>query len=190
MPGLTTVLTLKMGQDRLASFDSNYAGTQLFVNYGGCDQGGCIPPAKVTVMPVTGGTQKTILDSTKYDVTMVRSIDQHQLLLIMHNELSRVAGPDTSDKSHNGLWIMNTDGTDLRRLMTDNNQVISALNYTSQYPWSNVSHDDTMYAVQITDTHTSPPDNEVAFGQLAGGTPTVFDSAFGIQLDTVGWTTM
>jgi hypothetical protein len=47
-----------------------------------------------------------------------------------------------------------------------------------------------MYAVQITDTHTSPPDNDLIFGQLAGGTPTVFDSAFGIQLDTAGWTIM
>ncbi|HEU5230810.1 MAG TPA: hypothetical protein VFU49_23510 [Ktedonobacteraceae bacterium] len=40
----------------------------------------------------------------------VRAINQHQLLLVIKNEVPNVTGIPPADRTRNGLWIMNTDG--------------------------------------------------------------------------------
>jgi len=55
----------------------------------------------------------------------------------------------TGDTSHNGLWKMNLDGTGLTHLTTAGTGQMSSLNGTSQFPWSNISRDGSMYALEI-----------------------------------------
>ncbi len=89
---------------------------------------------------------------------------------------------------------MNTDGTGLRRLTADGTNESSGLNSFSQYPWSNVSRDGSMYALQIIKV-LNPGTNNISYtllvGILNGGTPlTIASIADGTTLDMVGWTTM
>ena len=169
-------------------FDSSYNGSQLFVDYGLCGQGGCYPPGRIVVKPASGGTETTILNSPKYDTTGVRSITASTLLVEISN--SAVFGQQV-DMSHNGLWKMNADGTGLTGLYIDQSHESSNLNSFSQYPWSNVSRDDTMYALQVINTQGKTPAFALRVGSLNGGPTTTFaSSADGSDLSVAGWTTM
>ena len=169
-------------------FDSSYNGSQLFVDYGLCGQGGCYPPGRIVVKPASGGTETTILNSPKYDTTGVRSITASTLLVEISN--SAVFGQQV-DMSHNGLWKMNADGTGLTGLYIDQSHESSNLNSFSQYPWSNVSRDDTMYALQVINTQGKTPAFALRVGSLNGGPITTFaSSADGSDLSVAGWTTM
>ena len=178
---LTTIVSHKFFGD----FDSSYDGARLFVNYGFCGQGGCIPPGLITVQPATGGTQTTILNSPQYDTTAVRAVTAKTLLVVINN--TQIVNTN-ADQSHNGLWEMNTDGSGLKRLTTDAAHQGSALNNFSQYPWSNVSRDGSMYALQ---QYGGNSNVSLLYGSLNSGNPTSFASiADGTQLSIVGWTTM
>jgi len=88
----------------------------------------------------------------------------------------------------NGLWRMNTDGTHLQRLTTDSTNSQSLCQFT-QYAWSNVSRDGSMYAVQGFD----PQKNEytLSTGSMNGGPINTFaDISDGTQLFLAGWTNM
>jgi len=59
----------------------------------------------------------------------------------------------------------------------------------NQYPWSNVSRNGSLFALQ----HNSADFKTVSllYGSLNGGSPTTFASVSdGTQLQIVGWTTM
>ena len=73
----------------------------------------------------------------------------------------------------NGLWKMNTNGTGIARLITNQAGQFSGLNNFSQFPWSNVSRNGSMYAVQVTGNQIQA----LQVGSLAGGAPTTFDVA-------------
>jgi hypothetical protein len=94
----------------------------------------------------------------------------------------------TSDRSHNGLWKMKPDGSGLTRLISDAPHAGSNLNAATQFPWSNVSRDQRLYALQtISDSHVFT----LAYGSLSGGTPTVFASlGDGTAMEIAGWTLM
>jgi len=184
MSDLITVVSNKTFGD----FDSSYDGSHLFVDYGYCTQGGCVPPGKITVQSATGGPETTIFDSPQNDTTTVRAVTAHTLLMVIHNASFTNQHVDQSD---NGLWAINTDGSDPRRMSTDNANQWSELNYFSQFPWSNVSRDSSMFAFQQNRTQGN---NSVSllYGSLNGGpAPTAFASlADGTALNLVGWTTM
>jgi eukaryotic-like serine/threonine-protein kinase len=172
--------------------DSSYNGSSLFIS--GCNasdpragnnvQG----PSSLVVEPATGGSQHSILNSPKMAITSVRAISKTTLLLVVNNQ-----GTNT-DTSQNGLWKINTDGTGLTRLAIVGAGVSSVgnmnLNPYTQYPWSNISRDGSMYALQI--NHTSgQPTTSLVYGSISGGSQTVFaDIGAGTQLAIVGWTTL
>jgi len=113
---------------------------------------------------------------------MVRAVTRNTLLFVVDNLAfdSRV----TVDKSHNGLWKINTDGSGLTQLAS-----AGSLNRASQFPWSNMSRDATLYSFQGFDGKTI----SLEFGSLSGGATTTFASiAAGSNADLgiVGWTTM
>lgn len=168
-------------------FDSSYDGRHLFVDYGYCGQGGCLPPSHITVQPATGGAQTTILNEPNYDVTTVRAVSAVTLLVIINNNQAGGGG----DSSRNGLWKVHPDGTNMTRLTTDSSIQFSSLNSFSQYPWSNVARDNQFYATQVlTNSHGSLT-YTLEYGNVLGGAPTQIASIGGnTTLALAGWTTM
>ena len=121
-------------------------------------------------------------------ITTVRSISQTTLLLLINNN-----GLGTNvDSSQNGLWKVKTDGNGLTRLTTSGAGVSGGptlLCQFTQYPWSNVSRDGSMFAIQQNTANGQT--QSLLFGSISGGTPTTFASISGeTQLSIVGWTTI
>ncbi|MGH2494667.1 MAG: TolB family protein [Ktedonobacteraceae bacterium] len=107
-----------VAQGTFNDFDSAPDGSQLFINAGGCLGGSCPSPSTITAMPITGGTGHTIFTSSTQSVVQVRSIGGGKLLWIVN----------WSPSGGNGLWIMNTDGTNMRHLDTSDALLTVRLN--------------------------------------------------------------
>ena len=174
--------------------DSSYNGTQLFTsqcttapNPGGPGIGSQNGPSTISTRPATGGSSQNIFTSQNMAITAIRSISKTTLLLLVNNN-----GTGTNvDTSHNGLWKVNTDGTGLIQLSTGGAGVSggpSILCPYSQYPWSNVSRDGSMFALQHNSENGQT--QSLLVDSMNGGTPTTFASISGTQLSIVGWTTM
>ncbi len=175
--------------------DSSYNGTQLYTaecttdpNPKGPGIGDQRGPSMINVRPATGGSSHTFFTNANMAITAVRAINKTTLLFLVEN-MSFVGSTDTSN---NGLWKVNTDGTGLTRLTSDGAGVSggpSNFSMFSQYPWSNVSRDGNLYALQHNSSNGKT--QSLLFGSLNGGTPTTFASiSDGTQLSIVGWTTM
>jgi len=185
---LVTVVNRQPGQ--FQDFDSSYDGAHVFVAHSPCAYE-CSGPGDITVQPALGGIERTIYSSQVYSVVKVRAVTQKTLLFLVGN--SGFPNQNSGDLSHNGLWMIHTDSTGLTRLTTDSANLYTHLNADSQYPWSNVSRDGNLYAVeQQTSQKSGNPDTEMLFfGSLNGGTPTRFaTTSGGTSLSIVGWTTM
>lgn len=177
--------------------DSSYDGTQLFTsqctttpNPSGPGIGAQRGPSTISVRSATGGTAHTIFTSSTMAITSVRAISKTTLLLIVNNN-----GTGTNvDTSHNGLWKINVDGTGLTQLASAGAGVSGGPGFLSpftQYPWSNVSRDGGMFALEHDSGSGSSSVTSLLFGPIHGGTTTTFASiSAGTQLQIVGWTTM
>jgi len=169
---------------RCWDFDSNGDSTKLYVSQ--CTSGQPNGSGTISVQPATGGTQSTIFSSSTLAITSVRTVDlaSTTLLFTASNTGQGVSG----DTSQDGLWKVKTDGTGLTRLTTNGNGEVGILNQFSQYFWSNLSRDGSMYALQV--TNYSSNTYTLLFGSLKGGSPTNFASISGTQLEIAGWTTL
>ncbi len=175
--------------------DSNLNGTNLFTsqctttpNPKGPGIGSQSGPGTINIRPATGGAQQKIFTSQNMAITEVRSINQNTLLLLINNN-----GSGTNvDTSQNGLWRVNTNGSGLTRLTTNGAGVSGGPSFMcqfTQYPWSNVSRDGSMFAIQQNSANGQT--QSLLFGSLSGGRSTTFNSiAGGTQLSIVGWTIM
>ena len=175
--------------------DMNFNGTNLFTsqctttpNPSGPGIGSQSGPSTINVRPSTGGTQQKIFTSQNMAITAVRSISQTTLLLLINNN-----GLGTNvDTSQNGLWKVNTNGSGLIRLTTSGAGVSGGptlLCQFTQYLWSNVSRDGSIFAIQQNSANGQT--QSLLFGSLSGGTSTTFASiSDGTQLSIVGWTTI
>jgi hypothetical protein len=175
--------------------DSNFNGTNLFTsqcttapNPNGPGIGSQSGPGTINVQPATGGPQQKIFTDQNMAITAVRSISQNTLLLLINNN-----GTGTNvDTSQNGLWKVNTNGSGLRRLTTSGAGISGGptlLCQFTQYPWSNVSRDGSMFAIQQNTANGQI--QSLLFGSLSGGSSTTFASiSGGTQLSIVGWTIM
>lgn len=162
------------------SFDTSYDLTHLFLSTCAASQTqGFSGPSAITTQSVTGGSPQTIYSSTAQAVTMVRAVTPTTLLFMI--ETSK------NDTSQNGLWEVNTDGTSLTRLSTDTDGSQSLCPY-SQYAWSNLSRDGTLYALESYNQQKNT--YGMYYGSLSGGSPTQFAGIAGTQLFLVGWTTL
>jgi len=114
----------------------------------------------------------------------------NSLLLIIENQSP--GNDPTIDTSENGLWKMNTDGSGFTRLTTESPGYQSNFNRFTQYPWSNVSFDGTMYALQSTSNSSTDPITQLYYGSLSGGSPTsfAFAHANSEMVEVAGWTLM
>ncbi len=174
-------------------FDSSYDGSHLLISYGGCPQGGCSGPSSIATQTITGDRKQTIYNSQVYDVIAVRAIDRESLLFIIGNTFSSTGL--NVDRSHNGLWAINTDGSRLTRLISTSAQQYCYLNYNSQEPWSNVSRNGSMYVLQVNGFRNAPQglvETDTLFvGSLHSGQPRILASTNdGSQLVMAGWTVL
>jgi serine/threonine protein kinase len=177
------------GLQPCGSFDSSYDSTQLLVSSchlgpaAGGSQNVPVGPTTITSEGVTGGPTKTI-QTLDHAVTMLRAISPTTLLLLIENA--------NGDTSSNGLWKMNVDGTGLTQLSIDKNTVQSLCQF-SQYAWSNVSRDGSLYAFQeaISDAVTDQITYNMYYGSMNGSTqPYQFSGITGTQLLLAGWTSL
>jgi eukaryotic-like serine/threonine-protein kinase len=175
--------------------DSTFDGTKLFTSQcttapssNGPGIGSQIGPSTINLRPATGGTPQKIFTSQNMAITAVRSISKTSLLLLINNN----GTGSNVDTSQNGLWKVNTDGSGLTRLMSGGAGVSggpSLLCPYTQYPWSNVSRDGSMFALQHNSANGQT--ESLLFGSINGGSSTTFASiSDGTQLSIVGWTTM
>ena len=175
--------------------DSSFVGTRLFTsqctttpNPSGPGIASQLGPSKISARPATGGVPQNILTSQNMAITAIRSISKTMLLVLVNNNSTGT----NVDTSHNGLWKVNTDGTDLTQLASNGGGVSGGPSFLcpyTQYPWSNVSRDGSMFALQHNSVNGQT--QSLLFGSLNSGTTTVFASiSDGTQLSIVGWTTM
>jgi hypothetical protein len=139
-------------------------------------------PSAIISEPALGGSQTAVYTNPTFAIAMVRVISRTAMLLLIQNE-----GGDTS---HNGIWKMNLDGTGLTRQTTEGAGQMSSLNLMSQSPWSNVSRDGHLYALNFSSNQGTT--QALLIGSLAGTSASTFatvSSTVG-NVAIVGWTTM
>lgn len=172
-------LTTVYDGSSFSSFDSSYNGKKLYISTCACGYGNT-GPSTISVGPATGGHGKIFYASAKYAITQVRAVTPTALLFTIFNA---PFNGSTVDTTHNGLWELRTDGTGLTRLAKGS----AVLNSDSQFPWSNVSRNGSLYSVLVFDSQT-----RLLVGSLSGGTPTKVAIVLSshVSLGTVGWTRM
>ncbi len=180
-------------------FDSDYHATKLItssctLSFPAGSTGSRIQqgPSSITVQSITGGSAHATFTTPMVAITQVRLLgySSSSLLLIMENQND---GATVSvDTSQNGLWKMNTDGSGLTRLTTEAAGKESNFNRFTQYPWSNVSLDGSLYALQVSDAFGEGGITNLFFGSVSGGAPTSFAFAnLGFEMvEVAGWTMM
>lgn len=180
---------LQVNQDAFCwQNDSSYDATSLYISQctGGDPRGGITQgPSTIVVEPPTGGTPRTIYSTATLAITNIRSIT--------NTELFYITGNTSGDKSHNGLWKINADGTG-NTFLTSTGGIgtnpILGLNPFTQFPWSNFSRDGSMYSLEAVTVQNGNVINTLLVGSLNGGNPTSFASISGTELSIVGWTMM
>ncbi len=161
-------------------FDTSYDVKRLYTSTctGSVQASGVNGPSTLAVLPAGGGANGIIFSSPTLAITSVRAISPTTLLFMVDNTVG--------DTSQNGLWSINTDGSNLLRLSKDVENAQSLCPF-SQFIWSNVSRDNNYYALQ-----SNRPDSKeyrMYYGLLTGGNPMMFaDISDGTQLYLVGWT--
>ena len=163
------------------SLDSSFNAKQLFVSY-------CLTAASpfdttISVGSATGGTQKTIYhQAPEVCAQQLRAVTPQTLLLVVET-----FNPRTNTHT-NQLWRMKPDGSGRSVLFAlPQNGTTYSMNVYTQFPWSNLSRDGSMYALQTINPNTTL--KTLVFGSLKGGNPTQFAFTFRGAADIVGWTT-
>jgi len=150
------------------SIDPSRDGSQLFKSefyFDHCTdscKSGPAGPSSITVEAATGGTPQTIYNDPLYAVSNLRVVSDKMLLVVLHSA--------RGDGARNGLWKMNSDGsnmTELTPLNKLNGSTITWLNTFTQSPWADISRDGSLYTVMRTQA-----EQELDFGSLNGGNTT------------------
>src|SRR6266568_2476891 len=162
-------------------FDSSFDGNILFTSQcsapsvGSPGPGPTHGPSVITVHPPAGGSSYTyIYVSQSLAFSTVRAVTSSTMLFLVANT--------SGDTSHNGLWRVETDGSNPLRLTSTPGSINSQLNQFNQFPWSNVSRDSQRYALQIVNSTSSGTTYTLEYSSLSGGSPVVFASITGTQL--------
>ena len=162
------------------SLDSSYNAKQLFVSY--CLLAAAPFDTTISAGPATGGTQKTIYhQASEICVQQLRAVTPQTLLLVVETY-----NPRTNTYT-NQLWKMKPDGSGQFILFAlPKNDTAYIMNVYTQFPWSNLSRDGSIYALQTINPNISL--QTLVFGSLKGGNPTQFAYTYRGSVDIVGWT--
>jgi serine/threonine protein kinase len=166
-------------------FDSSYDGQTLFITQ--CMPGTPTGTSTLSMQPATGGALSTIMNSTTLAIDAIRVIDPagNKLLALASNSDQGTAGSEQKD----GLYVIQTNGSGSPlRLTSTPAHTRASLNVFSQYFWSNLSRNTTMYALETVKASGNGSEYMLSYGQVSGGTPSTFtdDNQY---MAIVGWTT-
>ena len=137
----------------------------------------------ISVGPATGATQKTIYhQAPTICVQQLRAVTPQTLLMTVESVNLQ------NNAYYNQLWKMKPDGSG-RTVLFDlpQNATWFHMNAYTQFPWSNVSRDGSMYTLQTSNQTTTL--QTLVFGSMKGGNPTQFAYVTRGSVDIVGWTT-
>lgn len=183
---LQPVMSYQVRYD-LVSIDSSYDGTQLFKS--DCLIVSSPFDSTITVGPVTGGTQKTIYHGANtICLQAMRVVNRSTLLLVTQINVNINTGASTYQ-----VWSLRPDGTG-QRVLADlpaspqGTYTAYLLNRFTQFPWSNVSRDNSLYALEMYTPDTTH--STLYVGALGGGKLTSFADVSRGRVDVVGWTTL
>jgi hypothetical protein len=162
-------------------FDVSPDRTQLLLSQ--CSEqlaGESTGPSTITSQPAAGGSPHVIYSNPTLAISTIRMISNTTLLLIVNNNIG--------DRSQNGLWKINNDGSN--RTLLESTSSLSSLNL-SREP---VSRDGSLYSCVKRDFEPSGAlvSTSLVFGSLNGGGLTTFATLGPDQgsLVLVGWTTI
>lgn len=165
------------------SLDSSFDAKKLFVGYCLLVSANSPFDTTISVGPATGGTQKIIYhQAPSICVQQLRAVTPQTLLMTVESYNSR------TNSYNNQLWTMKPDGSG-RTVLFDlpKNGTTYHMNVYTQFPWSNVSRDGSMYTLLTANQNTTL--QTLVFGSLKGGKPTQFAYTSRGSVDIVGWTT-
>lgn len=162
---LQTVLGVS---DTAWDFDSSYDASKLFVVYYDPTVGRSGPGTfcQIHSESIEGTHGSLIFNSSTLVVSSLRVEGYGSSSLLL-----QVNARSSPADQNNGIWKINTNGTGLKRLTN----LPGAFNQFTQYPWSNVSRDDSFYL-----------DGDV-FGSISGGPTSQYTNEASFP---VGWTTI
>jgi eukaryotic-like serine/threonine-protein kinase len=154
--------------DSILDFDSSYDASTLFISsyfhQGPTNQ--CL----ISSNGINSNTGLKFIKCATLPVNGLRMIDKSSSRLLLAVNDGNFKNPK------NGLWKINTDGTNLIQLTNFHYGLSDTLCPFTQYSWSNFSRDGSFYT------------DYTSFGSLNGGPLTPYTTNFNIRL--VGWTTM
>lgn len=164
-------------------FDSSVDGTTLFTCQYVFNMPMAAGPSTIEAQPALGGQARAIYRTADYAITSLRVATRTSLLFTIHN-----SGVSNVDRSHNGLWAINTNGSGLIRLLSETNDELTLFPASTQYVWSSISRNGNLYAAKV--AHTTGPHAPAALliGSLSGGTPTTVATGSTGTLEVAGWT--
>lgn len=163
------------------SLDSSFDATKLFLGECQTPENSRVSFSNIFVEPAAGGAQHMIYHDPKRCLNTLRVVTSTTLLFT-----------DTAPGGNFGigeLWKIKPDGSGLTRLFDNGGaHTVVELNTFTQFPWSNVSRDGKMYAL---DTHNPMGgEQDLLIGSLSGEKPKVFAFTTPGLVAVVGWTTM
>lgn len=166
-------------------FDSSFDGKTLYTSQ--CTASSSVPGPGADTFTGPGVISAYAAGSqTSYSYVYVNQGQAFTAVrAITSNTLLFTVGSTKGDLSQNGLWKVGTNGSNPLHLAPS-----GSFNQFTQFPWSNVSRDNSKYALQIVSSSASNTTYTLEFGSLSGGAPTVFASITNTRLALVGWTTM
>ena len=170
------------------NFDSSFDGKTIFYNL--CTPGSPEGSSTVTSLPVGSTAASPVFSSSTLAINSVRVFDRTNAFLLA--TASNIGQGVSGDRSKDGLYKISTDGSNNFIPLTQTiNGLSPNFNLYSQYFWSNVSRDGSLYALEESGTQGSNFRYVLLYGSMNGGaTHTFADIADGTQLEIAGWTTM
>ncbi len=170
------------------NFDSSFDGKTIFYNQ--CTPGNPEGSSTVASQPANGSSASQVFSSSTLAITAVRVFDNTNafLLATASNTFMGVG----ADRSKDGLYKIATDGSNNAILLVQaGNGLSPTLNLYSQYYWSNVSRDRSLYALEENGSQGANFRYAILYGSMNGGAPnSIADISDGTELEVTGWTNM
>lgn len=172
---LQLLATVGTQQNICWDFDSSFDGKTVYIDQ--CNSTPSGSSSTVEAQQTIGSAAPTtVFSNSTLGFTSVRVFEKSDAFIL---------AATTTD-----LYKITVDGTNTAVPLTSVNQGTVGLNRYSQYFWSNVSRDDSLYALES----YAPGQNTaytLLYGSMNGGAAQSFATiSDGTELEIVGWTTM
>ena len=177
---LLRVINTNTQERPIVSISNSIDNDMLFVNYCAARPDGSLYNCRITLQPAKS-SQVIYTYSIGLPVLEVRAVSGQTLLLLTYNAVN---------SKQNELWKMEIANSrySLTSLNSTNSNGSLELNQFTEYPWSNVSGDGSMYALYSRNEDFS---SSLLLGSMNGGNPKTFLTVpDGEEVDIVGWTTI